>query len=183
MLHSAIEVRSKGAIHGSGLFTTQLIRKGTLIWELDEPTYTWKEIETWSQERFRDFRWYGFQCGVDRYSLPEGISREMNHSCDPNTWSKGSDSVIARRDILVGEEITYDYSTYDIDIDFEIECHCGASNCRGTISNRDYLDSNWQEQYGLNLPPHVLAAIENARLQNACRLPAARLNLETSRNK
>ncbi|MCP3671576.1 MAG: SET domain-containing protein-lysine N-methyltransferase [Gammaproteobacteria bacterium] len=162
MLHPAIEVRSKGTIHNNGLFATQPIRKGALIWELDEPTFTWKEIETWTQERLRDFRWYGFQCGIDRYSLPEGMSREMNHSCDPNTWSKGSDILIARHDILTGEEITYDYSTFEVDIPFESECHCGSPCCRGTISNRDYLDPGWQKQYGSNLPPHVLVAIEIA---------------------
>ena len=163
MLHSAIVVRRKGAIHGNGLFTAQLIRKGALIWELDEPTFTWKEIKAWPEEQLWAFDWYGFQCGVDRYSLPEGISREMNHCCDPNTWWAGSNSLVARRDIHAGEEVTYDYSTCEIDLFFEMECHCGTPRCRGKISNRDYLDSSWQEEYGLNLPPHVLAAIEIIR--------------------
>jgi len=162
MLHAAI-TRRKEAIHGYGLFTNQLIRKATLVWELDEPTFTWAEIKAWPQERFRAFEWYGFQCGVDRYSLPEGISREGNHSCDPNLWWAGNDAVVARRDIAAGEEVTYDYSTCDIDLAFEIECHCGAPSCRQKITNQDYLDSSWQQQYGLNLPDHVLAAIEIAQ--------------------
>ncbi len=160
MLHSAIEVRRKSTIHGNGLFTTRLIRKGTLVWELDEPTFTREEIKTWSAERRMAFDRYGFQCGVDRYSLPEDLSREMNHSCDPNTWWSGSDSLVARRDIQTDEEVTYDYSTCDIDLVFDIECHCGTPHCRKRITNRDYLDPDWQKQYGLNLPPHVLAAIE-----------------------
>ncbi len=163
MLHSAIVVRGTGAIHCNGLFATRLIPKGTLVWHLDEPTFSWKEIEAWPAERRKAFDWYGFQCGVDRYSLPEGKSREANHSCDPNTWWAGSDSIVARRDIKANEEVTYDYSSCDIDLVFEMECHCGASCCRGRISNRDYLDPWWQEQYGSNLPPHVLAAIETAR--------------------
>jgi len=32
MLHHAIEVRSKGAIQGNGLFTTQLIPNGEVVW-------------------------------------------------------------------------------------------------------------------------------------------------------
>jgi len=165
MLHAAIEIRKKGTIHRNGLFATRLIRKGELVWELDEPTYTWEEIEGWDEGRRKDFDWYGFQCGVDRYSSPEGISRETNHSCDPNTWWAGSDSIIARRDIQADEEVTYDYSTCDIDLVFEMECRCGSPRCRGTITNRDYLDPEWQKQYGLNLPPHVLAAIEAATEQ------------------
>ncbi len=163
VLHSAIVARSKGAIHEFGLFTTRLIRKGALIWELDEPTYIWKEIMLWPEERLRAFKRYGFQCGVDRYSLAEGTSREANHSCDPNTWWAGSDSIVARRDIRPGEEVTYDYSTCDIDLVFEMDCNCGSPSCRGKISNRDYLDPKWQEQYGSNLPSHVLAAIEMDR--------------------
>lgn len=164
MLHPSIVVRSKGSIEGNGLFTTTLIPKETLVWTLVEPTYTLKEVDAWSGERLSDFKRYGFQCGVNRFSLPMGMSREMNHSCDPNTCWSTSDTMIARRDILVDEEITYDYSSCDIDIDFEMACHCGSSNCRGRISNRDYQHVTWQKQYGSDLPPHVLLAIQYTSL-------------------
>ena len=78
MLHSAI-TRRKGAIHGYGLFTNQLIRKGTLVWELDGPTFTCREIFEWPQERLTQFKHYGFQCGIDRYSLPDDISHVEKH--------------------------------------------------------------------------------------------------------
>lgn len=162
MLHPAIVMQSKGTIHGRGLFTTKVIQKGTILWELDEPTFTLEEIRTWPATRYDAFRWYGFQCGVDRYSLPEGLSRETNHSCDPNTWWADSDTIIARRNILEGEEITYDYATCDIDLAFAMQCHCGSQRCRGVVTNRDYLAPGWQEQYGTNLPHHVLAAIKAA---------------------
>jgi uncharacterized protein len=165
MLHPAIVMQSKGTIHGRGLFAIKPLKKGTLLWQLDEPTYTLEEIKTWSAERYKAFRRYGFQCGIDRYSLPEGLSRETNHSCDPNTWWADSGTIVARRDILRGEEITYDYATADIDIAFEMACRCGARNCRRKVTNLDYLDPDWQAQYGSNLPAHVLDAIENARIE------------------
>jgi len=163
LLHEAIVARNDGSIHGCCLVTTRLIRAGEEVWELDEPMYTWAEIQSWSEERQEAFEWYGFQCGVDRFSLPEGLSREMNHSCDPNTWWSGSTKLVARRDIQPGEEITYDYSTADIDRVFEMECDCESPRCRGTISNRDHLGPEWQRQYGSNLPPHALAAIERGK--------------------
>ena len=169
------------AIHGNGLFATKLIRKGTLVWKLDEPTFTWKEIQAWSEKRLRDFKWYGFQCGVDRYSFPEDNSREWNHSCDPNTWWVGSNSLCARRDILAGEEVTYDYSTCDIELEFEMKCHCGTPSCRDIITNRDYLKSQWQEQYGLNLPPHVLSAIEIAHKHNVYLFYSSKFQLMVKR--
>ncbi len=159
MLHSAIVIKKKCAIEGKGLFATSLIPEGEVVWKIDEPTYTWAEIQQWPQEKYLRFEKYGFQCGVNRYSLPEGDCREANHSCDPNTWWQGSDTLIARRDIPSGEEVTYDYASCDIDLQFEIACRCGAANCRHVITNRDYLDPNWQQEYGEHLPPHMLAAI------------------------
>lgn len=163
MIHPAIVGSGEDSIHGVCLVATEKILQGEVVWMLDEPMYSWKEIESWSAERRQAFDWYGFQCGVDRYSLPEGLSREMNHSCDPNTWWSGSITLVARRDIGAGEEVTYDYATADVDHEFEMECRCGSLRCRGTISNRDHLDPDWQSRYGTNLPPHVLAAIARAR--------------------
>jgi len=159
MLHSAIVVRSKGAIEGDGLFTTEFIGKGAIIWQLDEPTFTRAEISTWQGEKRKNFKRYGFQCGVNRFSLPIGASREMNHSCDPNTWWSGSERIIARRDIDENEEITYDYASCDIDLEFHMVCQCGATCCRGHISNNDYRLLNWQKKHSKNLPAHVLGAI------------------------
>ncbi len=173
MLHPAIVASRKSDIHGVCLVTTEPIRAGELVWELGEPMYSRNEIESWDEERRQAFDWYGFRCGEDRYSLPEGLSREMNHSCDPNTWWQGSTRLVARCDIATGEEITYDYSTSEIDdvedAAFEMECNCGSRNCRGAISNRDYLDPEWQARYGPNLPPHVLAAIRRTRVRSGAK--------------
>ncbi len=163
MLHPAIEARDDGSIHGISLVAKTRIGAGEVVWVLDEPTYRWAEIATWDEERREAFDWYGFQCGVDRYSLPEGLSREMNHSCDPNLWWTGSTTLVARRDIEAGEEVTYDYSSCEVTHDFEMHCQCGSPHCRKTISNLDHLDPDWQRRYGAHLPPHVLEAIQRAQ--------------------
>jgi len=159
MLHPAIEVRSKGAIEGNGLFATRSIREGELVWQLDEPTLTWVEVEQLSDDDRAAFDHYGFQCGVDRFSLPTDASREGNHSCDPNTWWVSDDSLVACRDIAADEEVTYDYSSADVVIDFSMLCNCGAARCRGRVSNKDYMLPSFQKQYAGHLPSHVNAAI------------------------
>ncbi len=46
MLHPAIIASRDEPIHGVCLVTNREIRKGELVWELDEPIYSWNEIQT-----------------------------------------------------------------------------------------------------------------------------------------
>ena len=68
-------------------------------------------------------------------------ARWINHSCDPNCETVEEDDrifIYAVRNIEPGEELLYDYH---MELDEPITesakkkfaCHCGASNCRGTM--------------------------------------------------
>ena len=68
-------------------------------------------------------------------------ARWINHSCDPNCETVEEDDrifIYAVRNIQPGEELLYDYH---MELDEPITesakkkfaCHCGASNCRGTM--------------------------------------------------
>jgi histone-lysine N-methyltransferase SETD1 len=66
-------------------------------------------------------------------------SRFINHSCEPNCYSKvvtieGVKHIImfAARSIRENEEITYDYKLPIEEV--KIPCHCGASQCRGYLN-------------------------------------------------
>jgi len=68
-------------------------------------------------------------------------ARFINHCCDPNlettvvTYRSQNHIVFrARRDISVGDEITYDYKFEIEDDENRIACTCGASSCRGRIN-------------------------------------------------
>lgn len=70
------------------------------------------------------------------------IARFMNHSCAPNCYSKvvevGKGSydkhiiIFAKRDLLPGEELQYDYQ-FALGGD-KLECHCGSRNCWGRMN-------------------------------------------------
>ncbi len=60
-----------------------------------------------------------------------------NHSCDPNVAIQGQIVLVAMRDIALGEELTIDWATTD-DLDYEIECNCGSSGCRGSVTGKDW---------------------------------------------
>ncbi|PJF17083.1 hypothetical protein PSACC_03107 [Paramicrosporidium saccamoebae] len=70
------------------------------------------------------------------------LSRFINHSCDPTCVARviaidGKQRIVfyARRDIRLGEEITYDYKfPLEDDPEKKIKCLCGTRTCRGTLN-------------------------------------------------
>ena len=103
---------------------------------------------------------FAIQIGKDDWCFQQGDIHKMNHSCDPNTWWEGYGTLTARRDISCGEEVTFDYSTSEITLSYEMKCNCGSSVCRGIITNQDYLEPDFQHKYANHLPEHVVEAIK-----------------------
>ena len=84
-------------------------------------------------------------------SMRGNASRFANHSCNPNmvsieVWIESHDlrlprvAFFALRDILPGEELTYDYMYGETSAapcgdeeQTKIVCRCGAANCRGFL--------------------------------------------------
>ncbi|QJR09899.1 hypothetical protein DSM104443_00950 [Usitatibacter rugosus] len=76
------------------------------------------------------------ECGL--YALDATDSKRgfrfINHSCDPNTFTRVTDTraeFYALRDIRKGEELTVDYE--ESHHNGQLPCQCGAKNCRGKI--------------------------------------------------
>src|SRR5467141_692792 len=69
-----------------------------------------------------------------------------NHSCDPNLGMRGEITFVAMRDIRAGEELTHDWAMIDDD-DYSLKCNCGASNCRQTLTGKDWQRLDLQERY------------------------------------
>lgn len=67
------------------------------------------------------------------------LARFINHSCDPNCYAKiipvesqKKIVIYSRRDIRLGEEITYDYK-FPLE-EQKIPCRCGTPVCRGSLN-------------------------------------------------
>lgn len=167
MLHPAIKVAKNEVIEGKGLVTTAFIPKGTVVSRLEpnQRMYRIDYVLGLSEEQQDAYMHYCYQCDEDNIVCEDGDEKYMNHSCEPNTWWGDNQTMIARRDILAGEEITYDYCTTEIDIPFEMACHCGAATCRAVISNTDYRRADWQAFFGEHLPSHTKARIHQAALE------------------
>jgi hypothetical protein len=64
----------------------------------------------------------------------------LNHSCEPNGYINTAESTFrALRDIVAGEEISFNYLTTEAEMAVPFECICGSANCFGFIRGRNFL--------------------------------------------
>ena len=135
--------RSK--IHGTGVFATRHIPKGTRIIEYLGERVSHAEADRRYADKADDDN-HTFLFTVDaRTVIDAGVggneARWLNHSCDPNceTVVEGRRIFIeAIAAIAAGDELVYDYmierdADDPPDIDAVFGCRCGASACRGTM--------------------------------------------------
>ena len=131
-------VLRQSPIHSWGCYTTESIRKGTLIVE-----YVGQKLANDHADDLYDdipqTYLFGLDSGkhvVDGF----GVAAFVNHSCRPNCETDiigGRIWIIARRNVAAGEELTYDYNLFDGEDD--APCLCGASRCRGSMYSAEHL--------------------------------------------
>ncbi|HEY4498537.1 MAG TPA: SET domain-containing methyltransferase [Candidatus Paceibacterota bacterium] len=142
---------------GRAGFAARFFRKGDVITQFKGPLIHKLELpKNYKGERDRYL-----QVGVETFMGPsEDIDDLLNHSCDPNTGLKFNDSdvlLVAIRDIEIGEEVTWDYSTTMFEHDWRMKCDCRAKECRKIISDFTLLDKKIQERYrALGIIPQYL---------------------------
>jgi uncharacterized protein len=134
-----IEVRKSG-VHGRGVYATQFIPAGARIIEYTGERVS-EEAAPNDEDNPRTFN-FGLENGeVINPEIGGNDARWINHCCDPNCQAIEEDNrifIYAMCDIEAGEELFYDYAM-EIDKPITEEskrnfaCHCGASNCRGTM--------------------------------------------------
>ena len=133
------------SIHGRGVFALRRIPKGTRIIEYKGKLITDKEADR------RYSRMHEHSPHTMLFSLEGGwvidatrrgnSARWINHSCAPNCEIEEEGQRIfieARRDIRLGDELTYDYNLQIGEKQTkaakrEHACFCRARRCRGTM--------------------------------------------------
>jgi uncharacterized protein len=136
--------RARSGIHGSGVYARVAIPEGHKIVEYTGERITKAESERRETARTERIR-RGFDCATYIFDLNQrhdldarrggNISRFINHSCAPNCRAeqdRGRIWILAKRDLMPGEEITYDYGFSFTDWASN-PCRCGAAKCAGYI--------------------------------------------------
>jgi uncharacterized protein len=126
-----VEARASG-IHGMGLYAARPIPAETMVIE-----YVGERISK-SESLLRCEAGNPFVFTIDAEHDLDGSTeanpaRFINHSCAPNCEAEDHDGriwIVTRRDIAVGEELTYNYN-YDLEDYPDNPCQCGAPGCLG----------------------------------------------------
>ena len=81
----------------------------------------------------------------------------MNHSCDPNIWMEDDVTLVARRNIKTGEELTADYAMWEANEEWvgPWECRCGSTLCRKAYTGKDWRRKELQERYRNHFSPFI----------------------------
>jgi len=164
--HPNIRLNSSGG-KGMGLFAIAPIEEGEIIWSADPITHPTGKVWTLDNlDQDLDWWWHwAYRCGENECFGPirrEDVDNEatyyQNHSCDPTTWWINPFTLVARKKINEGEEITYDYATSECD-DYELallDCECGTNLCRKKLSGNDFMLPELVERYGQHFQPYLI---------------------------
>lgn len=125
---------------GLGVFAKVPIQRGENIFYLNGRLIDF-------EASIREKGEYSVQVGIRSYVDPISPGRYLNHSCDPNSGFINDIALVALTDILPHDEIRFDYSTTMLERHWELDCACGAINCRRRIRDFDLIPSSLQKQY------------------------------------
>jgi len=169
MLNKSVRI-GKSKIHGKGLVAVSILKKNEVVHKMEKGEFSKvdiKELHSWPKKKINDFLHYAFQGGKTFYygMKKNDSSFFMNHSCDPNCWYKGGNSIIARRNILAGEELTIDYAMVMSPFGLEkpFSCRCGDKSCRKEISKFDCLDQIVHRKYKGHFLPFIEGNFKNLK--------------------
>jgi SET domain-containing protein len=158
---SSKTVVKESPIHGRGLFAATAISAGEIVAIKGGHIITGETLAT-LQEKLGPAE---IQIGDDLFICPvteeerKGSMIFSNHSCDPNIGVRGQIVFVAMRDIEAGEELTHDWAMTDDD-DSTTQCRCAATNCRRTITGKDWQLRELQARYGNYFSSYLLEKMQ-----------------------
>jgi uncharacterized protein len=149
-LAPGVEVRPS-PIEGLGLFATRPFAAGEVVAVLggrvvDDPGWAAAAAQG-------PVSGYAFAEGRHLVQDDDDPARFGNHSCDPTTWLADDVTLVTRRAVGRGEELTSDYATMTGDPEWAMECRCGAASCRGTVTGRDLERPELRDRYAGHVAP------------------------------
>ena len=147
-MHDGFELRVSDG-KGEGVFATRSFKTGGIVM-----VGVIKKILNGNHS-------HASQVDENEYVFHAGLISKVNHSCDPNCGIRvnetGAHDFVAIRDIIVNEEVTFDYAMRNYGVDyFPKECMCGSEICRGRITGWKDLPDERKKIYNGFVAPYLL---------------------------
>jgi len=147
LLHKEFPSEISVTNFGKGLIATRDLSAGEIVEQYVGPVMRFAELP---EEEIPTVMWVG----PDRWLIPQGNCRLINHSCDPNCGLTTRREVITRRPVKKGESlcIIYNVSTEEGEWHpkWTFKCYCGVYFCQGLVDR--YVDINRRP---FTVPPAV----------------------------
>jgi uncharacterized protein len=140
-------------IEGTGLFAHRAFHEGETVVLLGGTV-----IDDAQLARLRPQSSLAIGEGVNLMQDDDDPARYGNHSCDPNLWLADEVTLVTRRPVDAGEELTVDYGTMTV-LSWEMECRCGAACCRGVVTGDDWRRPDLRRRYAGRFSPFIDARI------------------------
>lgn len=139
MIHPHTSTRQISSQVGLGVFATQFIPRGTIVWARDEldQTFAPRAVTQMSGPVRAVIERYGYRAPSGDWVLCWDAGRLVNHACDPTLRGIDPEIMVARRDLQPGDEITCDYA--ECNLTEPLRCGCGHADCRQLIGGDDIL--------------------------------------------
>jgi uncharacterized protein len=163
-LHADVQVHNS-TIQGRGLFATRPLSAGITIALLGGRLVTSKQLHQLLIEA-AVHQYVDTICVDDDVHLilpPNQPIHYGNHSCDPTLWHTDAYTLVTRRAVDTGEELTVDYATQTTEPSFRMSCRCGTSVCRKVVTGTDWQVPVWADRYQGHVVPAVARLIQAQR--------------------
>lgn len=144
-------------VQGKGVFASESIDEGETVMVWGGHLFTREEIRA---GKAKPHSVSGFSEGLylgQRTDDPDMLDQFLNHSCDPNVWMTNEVTLVSRRYISAEEELTADYSMWELDSDWRMDdlCNCSSALCRGVVSGNDWRLGELQARYQAHFLPCI----------------------------
>jgi uncharacterized protein len=148
MMHPHTELRYIDEVIGFGVFATRFIPKGTITWALDDLDQLLEPelVKALDEDRKKLVLKYSYRNQHGKFVLCWDNGRFVNHSFHANCIGTAYEIEIAVRDIQVGEQLTDDYGTLNVDEPFDCLPEEGTDRSRVMPDDLIRLADMWDAQ-------------------------------------
>jgi uncharacterized protein len=138
MIHPKTEIKHINDTVGYGVFATDLIPEGTIVYVKDslEIVVSPTDYLLYSQDMQDSIEKYSYIDENGNRIISWDFAKYVNHCCNCNTISTGYGFEMAIRDIKAGEQITDEYGVFNLEV--EIPLVCGEKHCRKKVAPSDF---------------------------------------------